>query len=192
MNFPNFSPSIARLRGAKFMYGIGRVSSACLHSTSQDMLKSNSPKIIAKPKILVGGVPQELSDAALLTAVEQSGDDCQVTVQIEVEEDLKNTRLDSFLSNSISILSRSALARLIRAEGVTVNGRLPKPASKLKAGDQVVVNLPPPPSSDVLGEDIPLHILMEDDQVIVVNKQVALSYLFFAVSHFLSRFEYFA
>ena len=126
----------------------------------------------ATTQILVGGVPQELSDQALRSAVEQSGDDTQVTVHIDIAEDLRDVRLDSFLSSRITALSRSALARLIRTESVTVNGRVPKPASKLRAGDRVVVNLPPPPNSDVLPENIPLDILLEDDQIIVVNKQV--------------------
>jgi len=47
---------------------------------------------------------------------------------------------------------------------VTVNGKTPKPAAKLRAGDCVVVSLPPPPGNDVAGEDIPLSILYEDDQ----------------------------
>jgi hypothetical protein len=127
----------------------------------------------SKTQFMIGGVPRDLSDGALRAAVEQSADDSEVTVHIDVAEDLRDTRLDTFLSSRITALSRSALARLIRADCVYLNGRVPKPASKLRAGDHVVVNLPPPPNSDVQAENIPLHILMEDDQIIVVNKQVS-------------------
>jgi hypothetical protein len=64
----------------------------------------------------------------------------------------------------VPALTSSAPRRIIRAECVTVNGKTPKPAAKLRAGDCVVVSLPPPPGNDVAGEDIPLSILYEDDQ----------------------------
>ena len=48
---------------------------------------------------------------------------------------------------------------------MTINGKTPKPSTKLKAGDSIVVALPPPPGNDVDGEDIPLSILYEDNQV---------------------------
>ena len=130
------------------------------------------PLLQSNTQVLIGAVPQDLSDEALRAAIEQSGDDSEVTVHIDIAEDLRDTRLDTFLSSRITALSRSALARLIRAECVSLNGRVPKPASKLRAGDHVVVNLPPPPNSDVQSENIPLDILLEDDQIIVVNKQV--------------------
>ena len=147
-----------------------RCLSATVASVNRELDSSFSPSH-SKTQVLIGGVPQELSDKALRAAVEQSGDDSQVTVHIDIAEDLRDTRLDTFLSSRITALSRSALARLIRAESVSLNGKIPKPASKLRAGDHVIVHLPPPPSSDVLPENIPLDVLLEDDQIIVVNKQ---------------------
>ena len=60
-----------------------------------------------KPKVLVGGVPADLDDKSLREAFERSDDDSQVTVCIEVEDSGK-TRLDTYLSQKISILSRSS------------------------------------------------------------------------------------
>ncbi len=149
-----------------------RTLAVCVTSVDNKGEPLKIPSLKSKTQILIGAVPQDLSDDALRAAIEQSGDDSEVTVRIDIAEDLRDTRLDMFLSSRITALSRSALARLIRAECVSLNGRVPKPASKLRAGDHIVVNLPPPPNSDVQSENIPLHILLEDDQIIVVNKQV--------------------
>lgn len=107
-------------------------------------------------------------------AFEKSDDDNQVTVCIDVGNDGKaQERLDAFLSRNIAIMSRSALSRIIKADCVTLNGKTPKPASKLKSGDQIIVKIPPPPSTDVLPEEIPLDILYEDKDIVLVNKQAS-------------------
>ena len=124
-------------------------------------------------QVLVGGVPAELDDKALREAFERSDDDSLVTVRIEVE-DAGKVRLDTFLSQRIAILSRSSLTRMIKAECVTLNGNVPKPAAKVKQGDSLVVTLPPPITPSVLAEDIPLEVLLEDAHVVVVNKQANL------------------
>ena len=120
--------------------------------------------------ILIGGVPAVLTNDALRQAFERSDDETQVTVCITNEE-RSSERLDTFLSKRISILSRSSLNRMIKAECVLVDGKTPKPAQKLKAGQTVVVNLPPPPGNDMPPEDIPLAVIHEDEDVIVINKQ---------------------
>lgn len=122
--------------------------------------------------VLVGGEERIVDDKAMRDAVQESADDSLVTVHIQVQKSLGTKRLDALLSEEISILSRSSLSRIIKAEGVTINGKTPKPSTKLKAGDEIYVSLPPPPSTDVEGEDIPLDVLYEDSQVILVNKQV--------------------
>ncbi|MDE7361809.1 MAG: RluA family pseudouridine synthase [Oscillospiraceae bacterium] len=79
------------------------------------------------------------------------------------------TRLDKLVSDNTE-LSRSAAAKLIEQGMVTVNG---KPASKKDAppeGAVVTVELPEPKSADILPEDIPLDIVYEDADLLVVNK----------------------
>ncbi|MAC18307.1 MAG: RNA pseudouridine synthase [Phycisphaerae bacterium] len=68
-------------------------------------------------------------------------------------------------------MSRTALQRLIEEEAVTVNERKPKASTRLRGGDVVDVVLPPPPSNEIPPEDIPLEVLFEDDDLIVLNKQ---------------------
>src|SRR6266446_3824089 len=74
----------------------------------------------------------------------------------EVDTD---TRLDAFLAARIEGWSRSRLQRLIDDGDVLVNGQTIKPAYKLKAKDEIEVELTPPPSTAFVPENIPLDII---------------------------------
>lgn len=90
---------------------------------------------------------------------------------IEVSEDDNGSRLDAFIGYNTDELSRSYAVRLIEKGSVTVNGS-PVTSKKhhLKAGDMVSVTIPEPEVLDIQPEDIPLEIVYEDSDVIVVNK----------------------
>ncbi|MBT8484421.1 MAG: RluA family pseudouridine synthase, partial [Phycisphaerae bacterium] len=106
----------------------------------------------------------------LFDLYERLDDDEQpISVRFVLSRDL-NKRLDRYLVDRIPFLSRTALQRLIREEAVTVNGRTPRASTKLRQGDVVVAVLPPPPSRDIPPEDIPLEIIFEDADIIVINK----------------------
>ncbi len=101
---------------------------------------------------------------------QQTGDDEQpISVRLRLRRDL-NKRLDRYLVDRIPFLSRTSLQRLIREQGVTVNGLPPKPSTRLRAGDEIVAILPPPPSTEIPAEPIPLAVLFEDENLIVLNK----------------------
>ena len=97
-------------------------------------------------------------------------DDGPAEVSLRLQRDL-NKRLDRYLCDRIPWLSRTSLQRLIREDAVTVNGRPPKPSTRLRLGDEVRVVLPPPPEKTLPAEEIPLEILYEDDDLLVLNKQ---------------------
>lgn len=102
---------------------------------------------------------------------EREGDDeRQVSVTFRLLRDL-DKRLDRYLVDRIPFLSRTALQRLIDEGAVTLNGRRPKASTKLGRGDVVVAVIPPPPSDEIPAEDIPLDVLYEDDDLIVLNKR---------------------
>ena len=84
--------------------------------------------------------------------------------------DAEGTRLDAFLAGRIADLSRSAVQRMIEAGDITVNKAVKKANYKLRAGDTVEVKYRPPQEIEVLPENLPLDILYEDDDIIVVNK----------------------
>jgi 23S rRNA pseudouridine1911/1915/1917 synthase len=79
-------------------------------------------------------------------------------------------RLDVFLARMDGTLSRSRIQKLIADGRVTVDGKIPKASQRLAVGATVAVELPEMEATDVVPEDIPLDILYEDEDVIVVNK----------------------
>jgi 23S rRNA pseudouridine1911/1915/1917 synthase len=80
------------------------------------------------------------------------------------------TRLDLFVAGAVDGLARSTAQRLIEAGLVTVDGMTQKPALKLKGGETVAVTIPPPVPAQPSAESIPLEILYEDSDLVVVNK----------------------
>ena len=112
-----------------------------------------------------------IDTAALFRAYEtqSENDDKPVKATFKLSHDLK-TRLDKYLTTRIPFLSRTSLQRLINEEAVTVNGKTPKASSKISKGDVINIILPPPPSKDIKGECIPLNIIFEDKDIIVINK----------------------
>ncbi|MEM1107257.1 MAG: RluA family pseudouridine synthase [Planctomycetota bacterium] len=106
-------------------------------------------------------------EATTLEELEEAGAEHRV---YELGNDSKQ-RLDVYLHNRLKGISRNQIQKLINLGGVTVNGKNVKPSLSLRQGDRVEVMVPPKPAIDVLPEPIPLHILYEDDDMVVVNKQ---------------------
>jgi 23S rRNA pseudouridine1911/1915/1917 synthase len=96
------------------------------------------------------------------------------TLNFQVSESNVDTRLDSFLAAQIDGWSRARLQRLIEDEEVLINGKPAKASYKLRAGDEIEVELTAPPAVTFTPEDIPLEIIFEDDSLIVVNKPAGL------------------
>lgn len=80
-------------------------------------------------------------------------------------------RLDQFITRSVQNASRSKVQQLIESGGVTVNSEVVMKSGRLvAAGDVVICRVPKPPPPDVVAEDIPLDVVYEDEEVLVVNK----------------------
>ena len=79
-------------------------------------------------------------------------------------------RLDVFLVNRERDLSRSALQRLIELGRIRINDQVVKASQKIKPGDRITMDVPKPEPLELLGEAIPLEVLFEDDQLLVLNK----------------------
>lgn len=88
----------------------------------------------------------------------------------EFTADRDGERLDVFLARMDETLSRSRVQRLIADGHVMVDGKTPKASQRLSEGATVAVEMPEPEATDILPEKIPLDILYEDEDVIVVNK----------------------
>ncbi len=102
---------------------------------------------------------------------EEAGDEeiAPQRVRFKLKRDL-NKRLDKYLVDRITFMSRAKLQAVIEAGGVTVNGREAKSSTMLREGSLVEVLIPPPPSAVVQPEAIPLDVMFEDEHLIVVNK----------------------
>ena len=90
---------------------------------------------------------------------------------LHVGNSIKERRVDKYLHGRFSNYSRAMLQNIIKAGTVKVNGQIVKPSFKLSAGDRIDLTLPELPSREILPEDIPLNIIYEDDDVIILNKQ---------------------
>jgi 23S rRNA pseudouridine1911/1915/1917 synthase len=81
-------------------------------------------------------------------------------------------RIDKFLSDRVENASRTRIQNAANAGNILVNSKTVKPNYKIKPGDIVQVVLPTPPRDvELIPENIPLNIIYEDDDVLVVNKQ---------------------
>lgn len=96
------------------------------------------------------------------------------TVNFTVDEADAGVRLDAYLAAQIGDWSRARLQRLIESGDVLVNSKVPKASYKVVANDEIEVELAPPPAGNFAPENIPLEIVFEDDQVIVINKPAGL------------------
>ncbi|HZF38618.1 MAG TPA: RluA family pseudouridine synthase [Blastocatellia bacterium] len=89
-----------------------------------------------------------------------------LSVPIEAEDQ----RLDLFLASRFSETSRSAIQRAISGGDITVNGKTVKPSHRVRAGEEIAGEIPAAPVIDAVPEDIPLDIVYEDEEIIVINK----------------------
>ena len=84
--------------------------------------------------------------------------------------DIPGERLDAFLARSVPDLSRSAAQKLIEEGLVTRNGKPGKKNDKLNVGDAVSYEIPEPKAVDIAPKEMPLDIVYEDDDLLVINK----------------------
>ena len=91
-------------------------------------------------------------------------------MKIVVNEQMKGKRLDSIVPAFNKDLSRTAVQRLIEEKQINVNGESAKSSYKVCLNDEIEVNIPSAEQIDILAQDIPIEILYEDKDIIVINK----------------------
>lgn len=84
--------------------------------------------------------------------------------------DTAGERLDAYLARSVPDLSRSGAQRLLEEGCVTLNGKKAKKNDRLNPGDTICVQIPEPQPVDIVAKEIPLEIVYEDEDVLVINK----------------------
>jgi 23S rRNA pseudouridine1911/1915/1917 synthase len=89
---------------------------------------------------------------------------------IVVPQSLPNERLDVFLRTCFPTLSRGAIQRLIEQGAIRIDGQAVKSTHHPRAGEQILIHWPEPTPSEAQAEEIPLSILFEDNDLLVINK----------------------
>jgi 23S rRNA pseudouridine1911/1915/1917 synthase len=83
-------------------------------------------------------------------------------------------RIDTFLTHSIVNATRTRVSKAIEAGFVEINGKSVKPSRKIQPGDEVICKLMKPPPIELVPENIPLEIVFEDDEMMVINKRAGM------------------
>ena len=84
--------------------------------------------------------------------------------------DLENVRLDAYISSKETKLSRTNVQRLIEEGNISVNGQKKKISYKVQIGDNIEINIPEAKETTLKAENIPVEVVYEDNDIIVVNK----------------------
>ena len=94
--------------------------------------------------------------------------------KIQVRVINEKIRLDAYISKEIEDLSRSMIQKLLEEDKINVNGKIEKPSYKIQEGDIIEVTIEEPKEVKIEAQDIPLDIIYEDNDILVVNKQKGL------------------
>ena len=96
-------------------------------------------------------------------------------IRITVDSGQEQERIDSYLTNHIANISRNRVQNAAKAGNILVNDKVVKSNYKVKPNDVIsIVFTYPPRDTDIKPQPIPLNILYEDDDIIIINKQAGL------------------
>ena len=89
---------------------------------------------------------------------------------LKAQEDANGIRIDKFLAEQLDSYSRSYIQKLLKEDGVQISGKPVKANYKLSGGEIITILIPEQTEPDIPAENIPLDILYEDEDLLVVNK----------------------
>ena len=84
--------------------------------------------------------------------------------------DVDNVRLDAYIAKMKSDISRTMIQKLIEEGNILVNGKSKKISYKVQIGDEIELNIPEAKEIELKAENIPVEVVYEDNDIIVVNK----------------------
>lgn len=87
-----------------------------------------------------------------------------------IVDEFDNVRLDSYISTKDGSLSRATIQKLLESNNITVNDEIKKSSYKVKSGDVIKIDVPEAKDIGLVAQDIPVEIVYEDSDIIVVNK----------------------
>ena len=110
-------------------------------------------------------------------AATNAGSDDSLTARpgsLVVEQSLPDVRLDNYLRTKFPDVSRSTLQRLLEQGDILLNGKPAKPVHHPKAGEVITIRWPEAKAATAEAQDIPLKILYEDSDLLVINKEAGI------------------
>ena len=90
--------------------------------------------------------------------------------QFVISEEQEGDRIDRYVAGLLPDCSRSYLQKLIKDGALLINQKAVKPSAAIKSGDQIILNVPEAILPDIKPQDIPIDIVYEDHDIIIVNK----------------------
>ena len=94
--------------------------------------------------------------------------------EFEVKDENVSERIDKYISSKNEDISRVMVQRLIDEGNILVNGKETKASYKVQAGDKILVKIEDPKPTELVPQEIPLDVVYEDDDILVINKQKGL------------------
>lgn len=93
---------------------------------------------------------------------------------LSISAELSDIRLDKYLADEIELISRSKIKTLILSSNILVNGEPVKPSFLLTGGEVIQIDIPDPKPMELISERIPIDVIYEDSDIIVLNKPAGL------------------
>ena len=90
--------------------------------------------------------------------------------KIKVNDEFEGKRIDAYISSVDTQLSRTMIQKLIQEKNIKVNGKIVKASYKVVSGDEIEMEIPEPKEINLKPQNIPLDVIYEDNDIIVINK----------------------
>ena len=114
---------------------------------------------------------EDFEEEPLLDDTDADSDELYEHHRIVIDKKQSLIRIDKFLMDRLPNASRNRIQNAIEAHTILVNNKAIKSSYKVKPLDIITITLPDPPrDTEVIPEDIPLNIIYEDDELLLVNK----------------------
>ena len=121
-------------------------------------------------------IPNLPSQVRMTNNAGQTSDEVNPTSLVvrPLSVEIDGERIDKYITERLAEVSRAEVQRLIKDGYVTLNGAIVKPSQRVEKGDKIVVRMPPPEPVELLPEPIPLDVVYEDADVLLINKPAGL------------------
>lgn len=90
--------------------------------------------------------------------------------EYKVKKEEENIRIDKLIGN-IEDISRTSIQRMIEEDNILVNEKKVRTSYKVSEGDKITINKEEPKDIDIIPQEMPLEIIYEDDDILIVNKE---------------------